>query len=629
MDLLSEMATVTAAANFDTDSDCQILRKAMKGLGTDEKAIVDILANRSNAQRQELKVKFKASFGRDLVKDLKSELGGNFEDTVLAMMDLPAVFDARCLKKAMKGIGTDESVLIEIMCTRSKAQLAAMKAAYKAAFGKDLESALESETSGDFKRVLVGLCAGGRDEGTGVEEGKVQEDAEALMEAAKGLGTDESEFQRILVTRSPLHLRAVFKAYEQIAGKTIDDTINSEMGGSLRKAYSTIVGFFQHPMEFFADQLNKAMKGLGTDEDHLIRIIVSRSEIDLGGIKAAYALKYGKVLEGAIASECGGDFKNVLVTLTSATVTPAANFDKDHDTQALRKAMKGLGTDEQAIIDVLSSRSNAQRQELIIQFKSSYGRDLVKDLKSELGGHFEDAILALMERPHVYDAQCLKKAMKGLGTDEDTLIEIMCARNNAEIKAIKEAYKKEFKGDLEKALASETSGDFKRVLIGLCTAGRDETAAVNIEKVREDAMALQTAAKGFGTDESEFQRILVSRSKEHLKALFDEYEKLTGKAIEATIKSEMSGNLKTAYLTIVAFFRSPVQFYADQLQKAMKGVGTDERQLIRIIVSRCEVDLGHIKTAYTAKHGKSLAEAIKSETSGDFRKILIALVGSP
>ena len=32
--------------------------------GTDEKAIVDILGNRSNAQRQKLLVQYKASFGR-------------------------------------------------------------------------------------------------------------------------------------------------------------------------------------------------------------------------------------------------------------------------------------------------------------------------------------------------------------------------------------------------------------------------------------------------------------------------------------------------------------------------------------------------------------------------------------
>ena len=34
-------------------------------------------------------------------------------------------------------------------------------------------------------------------------------------------------------------------------------------------------------MEFFADQLMSAMKGMGTDEDHLVRVIVSRSEVKL------------------------------------------------------------------------------------------------------------------------------------------------------------------------------------------------------------------------------------------------------------------------------------------------------------------------------------------------------------
>ncbi len=51
------------------------------------------------------------------------------------------------------------------------------------------------------------------------------------------------------------------------------------MTGSLEKAYLTIVGFFSRPIEFFADQLMRSMKGLGTDEDHLIRVIVSRSEV--------------------------------------------------------------------------------------------------------------------------------------------------------------------------------------------------------------------------------------------------------------------------------------------------------------------------------------------------------------
>lgn len=59
----------------------------------------------------------------------------------------------------------------------------------------------------------------------------------------------------------------------------------------------------------------------------------------------------------------------------------------------------------------------------------------------------------------------------------------------------------------------------------------------------------------------------------------------------------------------------------------MKGLGTDEKTLTRVIVTRAEVDLQFIKSEYMKTNGKSLYEAVRSETSGHFRSFLLALIG--
>ena len=64
------------------------------------------------------------------------------------------------------------------------------------------------------------------------------------------------------------------------------------------------------------------------------------------------------------------------------------------DAEALRNAMKGFGTDESTLIKICANRTNAQRQQLKAAYKSLYGRDLIADLKSELNGKFEDAMVA-------------------------------------------------------------------------------------------------------------------------------------------------------------------------------------------------------------------------------------------
>ncbi|KAL6179958.1 hypothetical protein ACLB2K_046629 [Fragaria x ananassa] len=62
------------------------------------------------------------------------------------------------------------------------------------------------------------------------------------------------------------------------------------------------------------------------------------------------------------------------------------------------------------------------------------------------------------------------------------------------------------------------------------------------------------------------------------------------------------------------------------LHKAMKGLGTDDSTLLRVVVTRAEIDMVYVKMEYQNKYGKSLSEAVKSETSGNFRAFLLALI---
>ena len=104
--------------------------------------------------------------------------------------------------------------------------------------------------------------------------------------------------------------------------------------------------------------------------------------------------------------------------------------------------MKGIGTDEKRIIREISSITNAQRQIVKDKYLSMYGHTLEEDLKSELNGDFEDIIIALLKPRFEYEAECIREAIKGVGTREHIVLEILCTKESSEIDQLKQAYKK-------------------------------------------------------------------------------------------------------------------------------------------------------------------------------------------
>ena len=109
----------------------------------------------------------------------------------------------------------------------------------------------------------------------------------------------------------------------------------------------------------------------------------------------------------------------------------------------------------------------------------------------------------------------------------------------------------EFNRDLEKDIIGDTSGHFKRLLVSLVQANRSDSTDVDRNKAKQDAKDLyQAGEKKWGTDESKFNQILVSRSYPQLRATFEEYKNLSKKDMEEVLKSEMSGDLLRGMLTV-------------------------------------------------------------------------------
>ncbi|KAK3522094.1 hypothetical protein QTP70_025277 [Hemibagrus guttatus] len=334
------------------------------------------------------------------------------------------------------------------------------------------------------------------------------------------------------------------------------------------------------------------------------------------------------------------------------TVSQASDFDAEIDAEKLRVAMKGTGTDEATIISILSHRTIAQRQKIKEAYKVSVGKNLEDDIKSELTGNFEKVVCGLLMTAPVYDAYELRNAIKGAGTDEACLIDILASRTNAEMKALTATYKKdmpfdmqmkhgsvflfnqlvmmaEYDRDLEDDISGDTSGMFKRVLVSLATAGRDESTKVDEALAKQDAKEIFEAGEArWGTDEVKFLTILCVRNRNHLLRVFQEYQQISGRDIEDSIKREMSGCLEDVFLAIVKCIRSKPAFFAERLYKSMKGLGTTDSILIRVMVARAEIDMIDIKAEFLKMYGKTLNSFIKGDTSGDYRKILLELCGA-
>ncbi|KDP41371.1 hypothetical protein JCGZ_15778 [Jatropha curcas] len=295
--------------------DCEQLKKAFEGWGTNEDLIISILGHRNAAQRKQIRETYYEMYGDDLLKTLEKELTSDFERLVLLWILGPAERDAVLANEAIKKWTSSNQILMEIACTRSANDLFHARQAYHARYKKSLEEDVAYHTTGDFRKLLFPLVCSYRYEGDDVDMSLAKTEAKLIHEKISKKAYSDDDFIRILATRSKAQINATLNHYKNDFGKDINKDLKADPKDEFLQLVRATVKCLTRPEKYFEKVLRLAINRTGTDEGALTRVVSTRAEVDLKVIKDEYQQRNSVPLDRAIIKDTHGDYEKMLLAL--------------------------------------------------------------------------------------------------------------------------------------------------------------------------------------------------------------------------------------------------------------------------------------------------------------------------
>lgn len=425
---------------------------------------------------------------------IKDKFSGALEEAILQLMQEPDELQAFQLKEAMQGIGTDEENICRILGGNHKHVAAQISATFFTKYDKYLKDELASEIGGNFLNA-VKVWIRGHDAAGGMEPtvafyrkqfeagtlgaGDIEVycsilqtaidnckeciaslDCDLLKKAAKGIGTDERMVVSILCTRTKAQLDAVDLMYRERYGCSLRQYCEDELSGDLEEF---LVYTQMEEDECDAHMLREAFEGIGCNENIVVEVCVGRTSERLAAAREYYEKKFDENIMDRLRSELGSDLEKLCLTLMKGCRNRQADqeplspsFDAASVAADLYKGGEGKwGTDEGAFIDALCSHSQAEMKAICDAYDSAYNCSLEKAIQSEFSGAMEDALIGLLYHPSDLYCRKLKKAMDGMGCDEDTVSRILGCNDKKDIHKIAQRYFERYDVQLVDMLSSE------------------------------------------------------------------------------------------------------------------------------------------------------------------------------
>ena len=281
---------------------------------------------------------------------------------------------------------------------------------------------------------------------------------------------------------------------------------------------------------------------------------------------------------------------------------------------------------EEQIFNIISSTSLSDRISISRYYKGAYDTSLFSDLESKIGGDFGYCAAQCFLSPIEF---CLHHLKLGLNkSKEETVFEILTSKNSDELKIIEKVYKMDTGLDLRAELSKKFKGTISKNLLLLFDTPRSTNTNPRKNECERLAKVLgETDFKNWVEDEKLFKEIFVQKSPEELVLIARYYYKNTGHNMSEIIDKKLKGNNQKLIKEILYNNIMPHELFAEKVNLAIKGLGTNEELLTRVLVSRCEIDMPLIKEMYEYKYNVEMKKDIEDDTSGMYMKICLFLAG--
>uniref|UniRef100_A0A4W5N558 Annexin n=1 Tax=Hucho hucho TaxID=62062 RepID=A0A4W5N558_9TELE len=261
---------------------------------------------------------------------------------------------------------------------------------------------------------------------------------------------------------------------------------------------------------------------------------------------------------------------------TLGTVRPFPNFNSEKDARDIQTALES--SDVNTLVRIMTNRNNAQRQSIAESYHNLTQKELCPALKKALSGGLEQLMLGLMMTPSQFDAHRLRQTMEGIGTDEESLLAVLCTKSPQQLKDATIAYK------------------------------QGENYCL---------WALNDAVNGKKKDPAPWIQVLTTRDSNHLNRVLSRLEDLRGETVDKTVQSHFSGDLRLGF---PRFIQIVYVYCVCVLQKGSLVQG--------ILISHSEEDLLCVRIEYRKLTNTSLYSALQKEYKGEMQQALLALCRS-